>query len=678
MKNIILIFCCLNTILAFSQAEKNNWYFGNRAALSFDNGNALVKYDNPRNITGASASISHPVTGKLLLYTNGINVWNGLHQVIANGNNITTGPIGDVLLVPYPGKPLQYHLFLTQSNSLKHTVVDMNANVGAGAVIFNLELIENNRMSQFAALHHPYEKSFWLVSYDKNTNSFCVNKFDSSGMNIGTMHFAIGLVPELYGDMVFNNAGTKFAVTHYQGNDFQVEVFDFDPVCGYVSNPQRLAKETSWDRAYGAAFSADDSKLYITYSYQESQLVQYSGSNFQQSNLIAGSADNLNIIRLGKDRRMYIATHDVGIPGPRIDVVLQPDSSGNKCQYRKTFLTTNDGTGRNAYFELPAFASGKAYTASPQDSIIIIKGGCLGQTSQFSFKPDYAVDSVLWDFGDGSVKSKNTTALHTYQTAAKYVVSLTLYRCYKSFKVVDTLRIVNPLVIDFPKDTLLCPGVSLTLNAPQADNYKWSTNEKTQSIVITKPGWVWLEAKVGSCAVSDSINVLYVPDILTMLGDEYFICDDDKELVKLDAGNEFVQYKWTPTGDTSQWIIVGNVADYFVVVKDYRGCIGNDGTKVKRRCPVNVFYPNAFTPNGDGINDLYLPVGKDVVDFKLTIYNAWGEEVFKTQNIQYGWDGKVKGISAPIGTYIYRSSYSGFKNKRLVEFESKGNLTLIR
>ncbi len=101
----------------------------------------------------------------------------------------------------------------------------------------------------------------------------------------------------------------------------------------------------------------------------------------------------------------------------------------------------------------------------------------------------------------------------------------------------------------------------------------------------------------------------------------------------MDAGEGLVNYKWISTGDTTQWINVAMVGEYLVVVKDFRGCNGNDGTKVKRRCPVKVYFPNAFTPNGDGLNDYYEPLGKDVTAFEMTIYNSWGQLVFKTSSI---------------------------------------------
>jgi gliding motility-associated-like protein len=676
MKNILLIFCCFYSLLLFAQPEKNNWYFGDRAAISFETGRAEIKYDNPQNIYGPSASISHPVTGKLLMYTNGMDIWNGSHQLIGKLSGVN-GPIGDVLIVPDPLKELRYFIILTEGNVLKYVLINLNQPGGGGMLFLSPITILENQLTEFGVVYHPYRKAFWVISHSVGSNDFNASLVYDSALVEKPVISGIGLVPQTYGEMAVNNAGTKLAVTHYVGNDFNVEVLDFDQVCGICSNAQTVPKEEVWDYAYGAAFSPDDSKLFITFSYGLSQLIQYYGTDFQSNQNIASAPDNFNILRLGNDGKMYIATHDGGIPGPRIDAILEPNVLA-ACKYYKTYLTTDDGTGRNANFELPTFASGKGFVSPTADSIFTFTQTCLGQTTQFRFNPVHFIDSLVWHFGEGTDSSQSFDAVHQYQQAGKYLLTLTLFRCGKSFVLKDTVNISEPPIINFPVDTVACFGSKLILSAPQSDIYFWSTGETSQSIQVTKPGLVWLNAKNGLCANFDSISVSFYPDIFTALGDEYYICDDDKELVKLDAGKDFTQYKWIPTGDTTQWIIVGDVGQYFVVVKDYRGCDGSDGTKVERRCPVSVFYPNAFTPNNDGVNDVFLPIGSDVVAFHLTIYNSWGQLVFESRNLEKGWDGKVGGKPAPVGTYVYQSTYSGYRNKRLVEFDTKGNVTLLR
>lgn len=85
----------------------------------------------------------------------------------------------------------------------------------------------------------------------------------------------------------------------------------------------------------------------------------------------------------------------------------------------------------------------------------------------------------------------------------------------------------------------------------------------------------------------------------------------------------------------------------------------------------NVFIPNVFTPNNDGMNDTFEPVfeGSDTLSFEMFIYNRSGSEVFKSRG--RSWDGFVNGQLATMGTYIYVVSVGNCRN-------IKGTLTLLK
>lgn len=159
-------------------------------------------------------------------------------------------------------------------------------------------------------------------------------------------------------------------------------------------------------------------------------------------------------------------------------------------------------------------------------------------------------------------------------------------------------------------------------------------------------------------------------DIWTSLGKEYYICDLENETTVLDAGKGFKTYKWTPTGDTTQWIEVKTIGEYIVVVKAYDGCQGNSSTVVKRRCELNYFIPNAFTPNRDALNSTFKAVGDNIDRQTIQIYNRWGQKVYEGAD----WDG----ADALPGVYAYSITLTGFKNKIQVQKTEKGIVHLIR
>ena len=91
--------------------------------------------------------------------------------------------------------------------------------------------------------------------------------------------------------------------------------------------------------------------------------------------------------------------------------------------------------------------------------------------------------------------------------------------------------------------------------------------------------------------------------------------------------------------------------------------------------PPTLYFPNAFSPNGDGRNDVFNAIGLYAESFQLSIYNRWGILAFSTFSPNEGWDGKIKGMDAPEGVYVFKAVVNGFKGERI---EKTGTVTLIR
>ena len=89
----------------------------------------------------------------------------------------------------------------------------------------------------------------------------------------------------------------------------------------------------------------------------------------------------------------------------------------------------------------------------------------------------------------------------------------------------------------------------------------------------------------------------------------------------------------------------------------------------------DVFFPSAFSPNGDGNNDIYRALGSGVKQFRLAVYNRWGEKVFESNNFSDGWDGYYKGVQQPMEVYVYTATVTFLNNKTR---DYKGSITLIR
>jgi len=135
----------------------------------------------------------------------------------------------------------------------------------------------------------------------------------------------------------------------------------------------------------------------------------------------------------------------------------------------------------------------------------------------------------------------------------------------------------------------------------------------------------------------------------------------------LDAGYGLESYRWN-TGDSTETIVINAEGMYLVEMESVIGCVGKDSVYVKLveddlpppDPTYNLYIPNAFSPDGDGMNDVFKVIyeGLSIVDCRLSIFDRWGGEVFGSSGIENGWDGKKAGKDCPGGIYVYKIVFS--------------------
>lgn len=91
--------------------------------------------------------------------------------------------------------------------------------------------------------------------------------------------------------------------------------------------------------------------------------------------------------------------------------------------------------------------------------------------------------------------------------------------------------------------------------------------------------------------------------------------------------------------------------------------------------PPRMFYPSAFTPDGDGNNEVWLPQGNTITKYSIQVFNRWGELVFETDNLEKGWNGELEGTPMAPGAYFYVSNYTILNQGT---YQETGMLMLIR
>jgi gliding motility-associated-like protein len=138
---------------------------------------------------------------------------------------------------------------------------------------------------------------------------------------------------------------------------------------------------------------------------------------------------------------------------------------------------------------------------------------------------------------------------------------------------------------------------------------------------------------------------------------------------------KFFDYLWE-NGSRQEKITITAAGIYVVKIKDDWGCVFPDTIVVDDLCRPWVSFPTAFSPNGDGVNDVFRPAYKNEFNaYRLQVYNRWGELVFASSSPKSGWDGVYKDAVQPMGVYIYKLEYAFYDaSVKLIS----GNVTLVR
>ena len=160
------------------------------------------------------------------------------------------------------------------------------------------------------------------------------------------------------------------------------------------------------------------------------------------------------------------------------------------------------------------------------------------------------------------------------------------------------------------------------------------------------------------CTVTDTFSIGARVTTLAKpnLGPDTTICPGTDKIILNAVG--FVAYQWQDNS-TQQTFTVTDSGTYWVVVTDLNGCKTGDTILVTDFCNTRFAVPSAFTPNGDGKNDFFVPKYIDPpLTYKAHVYDRWGDLIFESTNINTGWDGKFKGKDQAPGTYLYYIQYS--------------------
>ncbi len=409
-----------------------------------------------------------------------------------------------------------------------------------------------------------------------------------------------------------------------------------------------------------------------------------------------------------------------------VDVIAKPVvSAGPDKEYCIGGSVTLNVTGANTYTWSPATAlscttctspvanpsATTTYTVTGVDSIgctasdnitVIVnplplinagedKTGCEGQLVQLNATGG---TNYTWSPADGLSCMACPNPVAGITTTTTYTVNGTDSNgCTNSDEI--TVNIINRQPVSFSQDDSICIGQEMGLFASGGTSYTWwpadgLSNTQGESIIAKPSGTTSYSVIIrqGDCFTDTGYVTVYVfnypeidagPDLELKGGAE----------IRIETRSSNVKsYLWTPveglscTGCANPVASPRRTTTYKVLATSPQGCTAQDDVTVYVTCSGDqLFIPNTFTPNNDGVNDMFYPQGKGLTNvLRFSVYTRWGELIFDRQNIPlndptYGWDGTYKGdhLKPDVFVYVVRALCDDGQ-----PVEIKGDISLIR
>lgn len=487
MRSLFILLFSVLIAPMYAQKEAAIWYFGDGAGLDFNSGNPVTLTNGKLVTKEGCASISDK-NGNLLFYTDGSTVYDKSHQIMPNGFGLLghRSSTQSAIIVPKPRNPYIYYIFtvdqplpvypsgITSSDDpppnhgLNYSEVDMRLNNGLGDIVptkKNIHLITYNPndseevkykcSEKITAVQHEDGVSFWVLTHF--INNFYSFKISTQGVNSNAVKTNTplniplgGYQPDpntlAYVTATFNAIGylkaspngKKIAIANTASrrtneknpktnlpvyNSGNILLYDFNPATGTLTNGITVLDNAN---PYGVEFSSKTKKLYVTTNKYKadgttpdgSSLLQYDlrSTNIPASKiLIDNSFYNAGALQLAIDEKIYRAGYLYPAEGSnKLSVINNPEEDGATSNYRQNAIDLY-GT---SYLGLPPFITSLFLYSFAYEF------NCLGDSTHFFINTVETVDSVLWNFGDGTTSS-NKDASHVYANTGQYTVTLT-------------------------------------------------------------------------------------------------------------------------------------------------------------------------------------------------------------------------------------------------------------
>lgn len=687
-----------------------SWYFGNGATLDFQLRGTLVsnrdslatdggifandstltdasfapvesQRANEINTVGASAMVYGP-DGALKFYTDGKNIYTGddqpVNDILGNPVNLNLDPTSQGLVI-IPKSACnecphhQYYIFSVDKDTktLSYSIVDLRYNDSQGAITETNVPVMFPVTERLIATPNADSTGFIIISHEANSDRYNLLTVDSTGV---TDNFqAIGLVQDQpdskQGYQTISPNGRFMAVGIVRDGINYVEIYEIDRENLSLTIRNTIQVEAAPPKIYGLAFGNNNDMLYVTLQGDgisiPSKLLQLPLGLGTDAAIAAGisvidesTTEIFGALQLGPVNGNAAKFIYMAIDGAtELPYIQDPDTQGGPAAVGYTRITGSANPG----IEIPGTSRfgfpNVVFANQSQDGDGIqatYSGNCFDRPTLLSIEEVCSPmrNEIEWIFEDGTT-DKNASTSYTFPKVGwnKIQVKITTYAATQASRLVSQLGNI--------------PVVSQIVNNA-------------------------LETKCEDSTIVDSIYIKPAP--VFAVADSAFICTKDRPPTFITinprpTGGDTFEYNWLTgigtrisgtTTATDSLEVVANGNYRLEIVNNFL-CDAAKDFKIIDKCEPRIFAPTAFTPNNDNINDDFVVRTAHITDYKLSIFNRWGELIYESDDPDdKRWDGEVKGKTQAPMVYPWRIIYRSLDFPERGELQERGAITVIK
>ena len=628
----------------------------------------------------------------------------------------------EVNILQMPGQTDKYYIFHKNAlcSTLYYSIIDLSASNRLGGVeSLNNPLSNGKYANGIEAIRRPGTNNYWFIAYECSSG-FEVYEITSEGVLLrSVLPFDISnnaILPpyseQKDGELDYHNGRVAFASTI----DESVAVFDFDPTSGDASSPIKIDRialpdgtlhDLTW--TYGVEFSPDASKLYISrygsiptvVNYDSAdpyQLYRYDFNTETLSGFTFGDIvpDGLGQIEIGPDGNLYSPLW--------MEASILKIENPNELNFSFSLIPTSTNLSIYMSDHIQSDVFKQALTLRTETTHTSCLNNADGRATVF-VEGGLAPYNIVWKDSEGrdvattssgpGVFSASQLAPGTYSISVSGLMG-GQGSAFVSITPPSSASIVSRISA---VDSAACAGSSinflnLSFSESVINRWAWSFGDGSSDVAqnpthkYSGPGVYDVSLSItdkngceADTTLADFITIHRRPhaDFNVSAPDNHSNCG--LEVVFRNASSDFTSLAWNFGDDQTSdrknpTHLYREPGNYVVQLRAVNEFLCEDTTYssvAAQNLPI-LFTPNTFTPNGDGLNDVFSIRGVCFDRLEMWVYNRWGGLVFHTNDKAVGWNGALDGVPCPVGAYTWKADYSGEQGR----FTKHGIINLNR